>query len=500
MRSPLVLYAILFALGILLADIWAAYPPSVILIISVVLTFAALTFHLLEGRLQRLSYLFLGLAVVGIGYARLQVSVPQSLLPEERIITHLKVLSSPDRTAKSWRVMAQVEDADYEASKVMLYFPQEITPPERGDRLVAYCRWQVPADSIGVEGFNYQRYLFYKGVTHTAYLREGSFEVVASKPGIVRRARTKVMAALRQSSLTPTQQGIAQAILMGYDADVSPATQQQFRSAGITHLLCVSGLHVGIVSSILGALLFLLPPCRGYRAIKGLLQVAGIWCFAIFTGLAPATLRAAIMFSILVLGRCVSAKPPTLNLLAASALLMLMVWPGLLFDIGFQLSYMAVLGIVVFYPPLRSLLRLPWGFRHLWEFIALSTVAQLASTPLLLYHFHQFAPYFLIANVTVVPLAGVLLGSCLLMIAVAWWPWALSLVSRFVGWQLQFIDWVTGSVASLPNAMIEGISFPAWALALSLLAIALAAFFVQRRANSSPLARTPDTTVVSQEL
>lgn len=162
--------------------------------------------------------------------------------------------------------------------------------------------------------------------------------------------RMKLLERMQSGPLEHRYRGVAEAMTLGWRGDLEPGINAQFRDAGIMHLLCVSGLHIGLLAAIVGGLLFWIgKECRG-RLIRGSVQLLALWSFALLTGLSPATVRAALMFSLFIFSNMLGRRTDTLNLLAAAAIAMLMVNPMLLFNTGWQLSFSAVLGILLMRP------------------------------------------------------------------------------------------------------------------------------------------------------
>lgn len=304
--------------------------------------------------------------------------------------------------------------------------------------------------------------------------------------------RQRMADIIHTSRLTPSQQGIAEALFLGWDDDLQEETEENFQRAGITHLLCVSGLHVGIVALLVGYCLSFLSNKRRTRIIKGCIQIAVIWFFVALTGMAPGTMRAGLMFSLVVIGQMFFQRPPTLNAIAASALILLLCRPLLLFDVSFQLSYSAVLGIVIFVPRLNELLPIPswkkrWTVPIKWilakgrTLMCVSIAGQICTAPFTLFYFHQFPLYFLVANMIVVPFAAILLGSVLVMVALAWWPWAFKAVGAILSVELSATERITSIISSWPYSMIKEIYFDGFMLCLLLAIVAAIGFILFRR-------------------
>lgn len=366
--------------------------------------------------------------------------------------------------------------------KIMLYL-QKPSSVALGDEILVFSTPKRPSASENPHQFDYRRHLQRKGILYTIYADSSRYRIVGhSGKGLMHRVtslRKRMVNVIRYSRLTPSQQGIAEALFLGWDDDLDDDTEAHFQRAGITHLLCVSGLHVGIVALLVGYCLFFLGNKRSMRILKGCLQLVVIWLFVILTGMSPGTMRAGIMFSFIVVGQMFFTKPPTLNAIAASALILLVCNPLLLFNVGFQLSYSSVFGIVLFVRPLEELIPIPKVNKltfvclsKLRTLFCVSLVAQISTAPLILYYFHQFPLYFLVANMVVVPFAGLLLGSVLLLVVVAWWPWAFSVAGAVVSAELTATEWVTSNIASWPHSMLQNIYFDGFMLLFAFAIIA----------------------------
>ena len=259
--------------------------------------------------------------------------------------------------------------------------------------------------------------------------------------------RMRLLHRMQTGSLSHRQAGMAEAMTLGWRGDLDADLQAQFRDAGIIHLLCVSGLHVGLLAALVGWMLLWIGKERRGRILRGILQLLTVWVFVFLTGMAPATLRAALMFSLFIISHMMGRRTDSMNLLAIAAIAMLMANPMLLFDTGWQLSFSAVAGILL----VRPLLRLHRNI--LWQTAIASLAATLATLPVSLATFHQFHPWFLLANVIIVPLAGLLLGLSLLYMALP-----CDLTAFLAQWPFEACDWLTNAISRLPVATIDGLN------------------------------------------
>ena len=276
------------------------------------------------------------------------------------------VTALPTHGSRSLKVLCNVTEIGDDSAcsfrrcsgKILLFLSPADTLPTIGDRLLLYAQPRIPSAADNPHQFDYRKHLRRRGILYTSHVPSHGYRIVGhSNGGLLGRIaslRQAVVDIIQSSSLSPDERGIAEALFLGWDDDLAPETEVSFRTAGITHLLCVSGLHVGIVALLVGYCLFFLGNSRRHRIIKGCIQIVVICFFVLLTGMAPGTVRAGLMFSLIVIGQMLFSRPPTLNAIAASAVILLAINPLSLFEIGFQLSYCSVIAIVVLVPQLSS--------------------------------------------------------------------------------------------------------------------------------------------------
>lgn len=482
---------------------------------------AALTF---VRPLHNVSHSFFSIALAlyffGMGVVMVQLHDP---LANKRHYVHhteiettyrlqVRLLETPVERAHSYRVPAEVKQIGNTDTcvavqgKIMLYLPKDSVSCSLcyGDVLAARGRLTLPSGVDNPYQFDYRTYLRRKGIARQCRIAEGDYRQIGHETGGLiaasKRLQRHLIERLQDSPLEPSQRGIAEALLLGWRGDLEEETQSRFRDAGIIHLLCVSGLHVGIIAALIG---FVCQPLLHRRKwVTHALQLCSIWMFVLITGMAPATLRAGIMFSFFVVAQILERNNNSYNTLSAAALLMLCIQPTLVVDIGFQLSFTAVLGIVIFYQPLCRLIPPPitkqikhttkrkrdgWMQigRHIlyriWQLACLSTAAQLGTLPISLYHFNQFPTYFLIANITIVPAAGLLVGTTLLLVLTATLPTATQVVGWVLRQELDAVDALTRWIQQLPGALLDHIYCDGWVVTLLVAATAALALLLHSR-------------------
>lgn len=486
-RTPMLRIVAALSAGILLAEYLPPLQPR--LLIAATATLAVLLAAAAFFRRRRADLVFLPLlwlTFISFGWltATLHTTDPAQGLPADGWGTQgnqpatfvATLVDTPRKAPRTCKVEARVEavrsgTAWHPADcRMMLYLSPDSTALQLryGDRLLLHARPQLPNGEENPHQFNYRRHLLHKGIGWQAFAHPGHWSLLPSSSenhsGLVawsKQLQCRLVRRIQQCRLTPAQQGIAEALLTGWRDDLDPATVQQYRTAGILHLLCVSGLHVGIVAWLAGLGLFFLGRRQWHRVVKGSVQIVAIWLFVLLTGMAPSTLRAGVMFTLLRIGYMAQRQPNSFNNLCTSALLLLLIDPYLLFDVGFQISYAAVAGILSMQDPLEKLLPLPFekfGHRcmhYIWKLICLTTAAQLGSAPFVLYHFHQFSPWFLVANLLIVPFAGVMLATALGMVILVKLPLLGSAATWLLRQELVAADALTRWVGTLPGANLD---------------------------------------------
>lgn len=291
--------------------------------------------------------------------------------------------------------------------------------------------------------FDFARYLHFKNIHHQAFVRADAWKKLDLQSGnfLMRQVyvlRAKLLQIL-QTHLTDEETfAVGAALTLGYRGAISEATRDAYADTGAIHILAVSGLHVGIIYFIINWLLLLLPSnFYGVKLLKIVLVLAGIWLFALLTGASASVVRASLMFSVLSIGKYTKGLGNIYNTLAIAAFIALMLDPYRLFTVGFQLSYLAVIGIVFFQPKIYQLLYFKSKpLDYLWQITAVSLAAQIAVSPISIYYFHQFPLYFWLSSLIVIPAAFVVivLAICLFLSSLF-----LPIVSQVGGEILHFV-------------------------------------------------------------
>jgi competence protein ComEC len=226
---------------------------------------------------------------------------------------------------------------------------------------------------------------------------------------------------LKKAGFEKDELGVIEALLLGERNDISTETYNNYKNAGAVHILAVSGLHIGVLLLLLQYLLQPLEFLPKGKTIKLMVIVGLLWCFAFLAGLSASVVRAVTMFSFVAYALYLNRPSNTFNIIALSMFFILLVInPMFLFQVGFQMSYSAVLAIVWIYPKLQRF----WFpenvlLRKFWQLLSVSFAAQLGVLPVSLFYFHQFPGLFFLSNLLVVPFLGLILGLGIVVIALA---------------------------------------------------------------------------------
>ncbi|MGO3706623.1 MAG: ComEC/Rec2 family competence protein [Mesonia hippocampi] len=272
-------------------------------------------------------------------------------------------------------------------------------------------------------GFDYQKHMNDKGVYKIFYTHPAHIQTTNSKKSMYSYAdyfRTHLENKLEQYDFTKPQLAIIKTMLLGQKRALDKSISQQFSKAGLAHILAISGLHIGIIVMLLRVLLSPFYRFKYGRYIALSLQLFCLWAYAFVVGFSPSVSRAVVMFSCVAIGLSMNTKGRTLDMLCLSLFILLLYQPQLLLQVGFQLSYSAVISIVAFLPLIRPLFYSKFKLLQLgWDTICVSFSAQLGVFPLILYYFHQFPGLFLFSNLLIVPFLGLFIGISILVFLLA---------------------------------------------------------------------------------
>jgi competence protein ComEC len=312
--------------------------------------------------------------------------------------------------------------------------------------------------------FDYAKYMAGNGVFFQAFTNISNISIASTNKLKTRQffilLQEKALSCFETSLDDKNALGIVSALTLGYKNYLTDEVRQSFVNAGAIHVLAVSGLHVGIIFLFLNFMLQFLHTNNRQRIIKTIIIILVIWLYAGLTGLAPSVTRAAFMFSLISIGKTFNRDISYFNILAVTALTLLIYNPLLLFNIGFQLSFIAVGGIVYFQPLIYNLLNFKNRITdYIFRLLSVTLAAQLVTTPLILFYFHQFPSYFWLTNLLLIPLISVSLIAAFIFLLTSWIPFFGNTLSMVVEELLKLIYKWVDLIDRLPFSVIENIHF-----------------------------------------
>jgi len=404
----------------------------------------------------------------------IQFRIRETLKPgnfnENYIIDLLKI----DNNSVTGRSLLHVSKA--EATKVL----------EVDDIMILKSQFKALTDPLNPYQFNYKLYLNKKHIYHQLYASYPKLLKVDSSKhtlfGYAAAFRNRVNKNLRSFDFKVEELAIINALLLGQRKDISTETYNSYIHAGAIHILAVSGLHVGILLMLINYLFTALAYIKYGRLIKTILILSILWSFALIAGLSASVVRAVTMFTVVAIAMHLKRPTNIYNTLAISMFILLLFNPMYLFDVGFQLSYLAVFAIVTIQPSLFGLYRPRFKIDRLfWNVFTVTLAAQLGIFPISLYYFHQFPGLFFISNLVIIPFLGLVLGFGILVILLAFLnllPQILaSTFGKIISIMNRFVHWVSLQ----EDFLFQNISFNIYQVLLSYLFIITSIILIKSR-------------------
>ena len=277
---------------------------------------------------------------------------------------------------------------------------------------------------LNPHAFDYKKYLANNQIHHQVFISKNKFihlpNKISSIKGWAAEFREKINKSLVKYGFKENELAVVNALLLGQRQLISEDLINSYADAGAIHILAVSGLHVGIILIILTFFFKPFHKFKNGKLISSILIVILLWLFAIIAGLSPSVVRAVTMFTALSIGMHLNKPTNTYNTLVISMFFLLLINPNFLFEVGFQLSYLAVFSIIWIQPKIYNLI-IPkfWIVRKAWQLLTVSFAAQLGVLPLSIFYFHQFPGLFFISNLVIIPFLGFILTYGVFLIALA---------------------------------------------------------------------------------
>lgn len=331
--------------------------------------------------------------------------------------------------------------------------------------------------------FDYGKYLENQEIYAQVYTKANQVEIGNYEVSLwasFSNFRETIISNLEHSAISKEELNVLNALILGQQQDISPEVLKDYQYAGAVHVLSVSGLHVGF---ILLFITFLLKPIRNSRKgslLKLIIVVLSLWSFAVLAGLSPSIVRSVTMFSFLAIGIHLRRTVNIYHTLLVSMLLILLFKPSFLFDVGFQLSYLALFFIIWLQPILSSI----WQpknkiVKYFWDIITVSFAAQIGAMPLSIYYFHQFPGLFFVTNLLILPLLGIIMAVGVMAVVIATFHTVPEYIAKSIDFLIAFLKVIIHWVASFEVFVIKNISFSKEMLWCSYLVIILLILWIK---------------------
>jgi len=479
-QAPFTRYLLPFSAGIITADN-LVLNNSIIVLLSIIFLLFNIVFVFISSLLYyKLRFLigifsqailfFLGIVLFQFNDNRVYANWYGVHIREDPVYL-ARILEPPDEKEKTFKAKAEIVKlfsaggSINSTGEVLIYFlkTDSANPPSYNE-LISFKK---PLDEIRNAGnpgeFNYKKYAARQNLYHQVYLREEEFIRLGRGSHNPARtflfsARQRILDILKKYFTDIRLLGIAEALLIGYKNDLDKDLMKDYSSTGIVHIIAISGLHLGLIYWMLNFLCSLVGLLKKLSLLRVVIILSFLWSFALLTGASASVLRSAVMFSFIIIGKEFFRRAPVYNSIACSAFMLLCFDPDLLWDAGFQLSYLAVIGIVWLQAPIYRSVFMPHKWLNkIWEMAAVTISAQIMAFPICIFYFHQFPNLFLPANLIEVPVSTlVLFLEILLLLVSAFEPLAI-LLAKLINALILFMNYVAGSLASLSFASWENI-------------------------------------------
>lgn len=492
-NNPFVRILIFWLLGLLLAKY--AWP---LLVLPALFFLLSLFWYIKLRRRQKYPFdlaasVLIGTTLVLLSASNYHLHQPQlPVCPKSELNLLARLNEKPAEKANSFQstlTIIQAENDSLVGQQVAVLFEksEKAGRLKTGELFMLQTRLQRIENNGNPFEFDYQSYMAGQGIYFRCFLPSSNYQPVDFRKDNLaiwaEQIREKLLEMLRSKLRKTESTEIIPALTLGYRKDLHNDTRDEFIRTGAMHVLAVSGLHVGFIYLFLSRLLFFLERYRWGKWTKIILIGGFLWAYALMTGLSPSVQRATLMFSFVLVAQSLRRNSSIYNTIAGSALFLMLFNPDIIFAVGFQLSYVAVLGIVYFYPKLEAW----WPVKNrllkwFWQLFCVSLAAQIGTFPLSAYYFNQFPVYFWLSNFVVIPAAFIIMAGTFAFFVLYPFQVVSDLLARVLDFTTSTMLDLLETIGSLPQSVVSGISISfAQLIVLFILILLLIAFIEYRK-------------------
>ena len=418
-------------------------------------------------------------------YNRNQVSNFQFNKPEHVLIKPFERLRNGSNNRRFYAQVYRTKEKTY-LGKAVVYVSEADTAVAIGRIVQAYGRFSKLQPPRNPGAFDYKAYLNRKGISAQIYLNRCAYTTARSTDWSIRTVaeswRTVAEQNLARSQLSADVQAMLMALVLGQQQGMSETITEEYRVAGAVHILSVSGLHIGILVLCMYAFLNKLPNTPVWRFGKLLTLLLILWLFAFLAGFGPSVVRSVFMVSFALIGKFINRKTNSIHTLVASAVILLAIHPVYLFDVGFQLSYLSLLSILILQPRFSSLFasrfRIVNYFRDL---MSVSLAAQLGTAPLTVLYFHQFSFLFLISNLILIPVLGIVMIAATVAVLISLFTVIPDFFANIVSFLIDSMNSCVAFLSDFRQLVFENVSFSGWQCLLTYFLLVVLILYISSR-------------------
>lgn len=467
-RIPFIRISSLFVGGILVGCYWVANSEYVAVLLAILFLLQLLLWNNSSFSLIRFQNILLSITIflLGLFYAS-NNHLKEKPDFQEKDYFLARVCQKPAEKARTFQTILLVQNQQFAfPERIVAYFAKTEfdTSLSTGDQLIILGRPQAIRNQGNPYEFDYQTMMHRRGIWYSVYLTRATYLKVGTPivnlQNWAEKTRDYLVEKLAKVLPDKEERSVVSALTLGYRTELDQETLDYFASTGAMHVLSVSGLHVALLFMILGFMLGFLKRSKVGRVLFPIVMISFLWIYAFISGFSPPVQRSTLMFTFVIIGKELRRPVNIYNSLTASALLLILLDPNVIFDVGFQLSYLAIFSIVLIQPALFNLIELKnKSLEWLWALFTVSIAAQIVTFPLGVFYFNQFPNFFWLSNFIVVPVTTIIMWATIAFFILS----PFQVLAGWAGFIIQKLTWFMLASLKLldahPLAVTHGLVF-----------------------------------------
>lgn len=467
-RIPFIRISSLFIAGILIGYYWIPKTEVVVVLLAILFLLQLLLWNNSSFSLIRFQNILLSITIFLLGLFYISSNSLKDKPDSWRKDYFLaQVCQKPGEKARTFQTILSLQNNELiSPEKVVAYFDKNEFDASlsTGDQLIILGKLQAIRNQGNPFEFDYQSMMCRRGIWYSVYLTRATYLKVG-KPIVnlqnwAEKSRDYLVEKLAKVLPDKEERSVVSALTLGYRTELDQETLDYFASTGAMHVLSVSGLHVALLFMILGFLLGFLKRHKAGRILFPVVMILFLWIYAFISGFSPPVQRATLMFTFVIVGKELGRPVNIYNSLTASALLLILLDPNVIFDVGFQLSYLAIFSIVLVQPALFNLIEMKnKSLEWLWALFTVSIAAQIVTFPLGVFYFNQMPNFFWLSNFIVVPVTTIIMWATIAFFILS----PFQILAGWVGFVIQKLTWFMLASLKLidahPLAVTHGLVF-----------------------------------------